>query len=267
MSNAAFRFKVGKLRCMVVSDGTLSPSTGPAGQPGAQTADVDYLNCLLIDTDEYKILVDTGCGDGFQATAGKLVKNLEAEGIKPGDVEKIIFTHGHLDHVAGAFDEKGKPVFPNAHYLAYKKEWDYWAAGRYENEIQVMLFASARRNLLPILQHFDLVEENAEALPGIKFKAAPGHTPGNSVLEITSNSDRLLCIGDVIHSPKEFVIPDCYSAFDVVPGQALQTRNKILSRAAGSGELVFACHFPFPGLGYVGRANGIFSWKPLKTGL
>jgi glyoxylase-like metal-dependent hydrolase (beta-lactamase superfamily II) len=263
MVNTGFRIDIGKFKCTVISDGTLSPSAEPNKQPDTQNGDVDYLNCLLIDTGEHKILIDTGCGGGFQSTAGKLVQNLEDEGIKRSDITRIIFTHGHLDHAGGAFDAKGKPVFPNAHYFVSKKEWEYWATNQDKSELQTMLFASARRNLLPIRDQFDLVEQNVDALPGIKLIAASGHTPGNSMLEISSGDDRLLCVGDIIHSPKEFTAPECYALFDVVPEQAIRTRTQAISQAAKSGKLIFACHFPFPGLGYIQQAGNTLGWKPI----
>jgi glyoxylase-like metal-dependent hydrolase (beta-lactamase superfamily II) len=258
MSDTAVKFNVGKFKCLAVKDGTLTAIPMP-GRP----AQVDHLNCLFIDTGKQKILIDTGCGDGFQPTAGKLLRNLEAEGIRPADIDRIIFTHGHLDHVGGACDAAGAPFFPRARYLAAKKEWRCWVDRPETSEIQHMFFASARENLLPIPERFDLLEENAEVLPGIRSIPAPGHTPGLMVLEITSGKDRLLCIGDIIHSQLEFTRPDYYALFDVAPEQAIETRNRILSDAAKSGVLVFACHFAFPGLGHIKLKDGVFQWKPL----
>lgn len=262
MNNTTFHLYIGKFKCMVISDGTLSPDTSE--KPDNHNTDVDHLNCFFIDTGTHKILVDTGCGDGFQSTAGKLLSNMDSEGLKPTDIDTIIFTHGHIDHVGGAFNRKGEPTFPNAHYYTSRKEWEYWGIKQDKTELQSLLFASARKGLLPIPERFDLVGENADLMPGIKFIAAPGHTPGNSLLEITSGNDRLLCIGDIIHSPKEFKDPESYTQFDVTPEQAIQTRNSFLAQAARSGERVFACHFPFPGLGHIEQTVETFGWKPIE---
>ena len=116
MSDTAFHFDIGKFRCLAVKDGTITDQSSP-GRP----VQVHHVNCLFVDTGKHKILVDTGCGEGFQPTAGRLLSNLKAEGIKPADIDRIVFTHGHLDHVGGAFDAAGEPVYPNARYLAAKE--------------------------------------------------------------------------------------------------------------------------------------------------
>jgi hypothetical protein len=82
-------------------------------------------------------------------------------------------------------------------------------------------------------------------------------------VDIKSKDQRLLCIGDVIHSLREFTDPSCLAAFDVTPAAAVKTRAKILSRLAKEGAFVFACHFPFPGLGYIRQAGGILHWEPV----
>jgi len=126
-----------------------------------------------------------------------------------------------------------------------------------------MFFSPARKNFLPIRDQFDLVKDNAEALPGIKFIAAYGHTPGNVMVEIGSGRESLLCIGDIMHSQLEFIHPEHLILFDVEPEQALKTRAQKLSDIAKSGVLIFACHFPFPGLGHITHDEGIFAWQPI----
>jgi len=256
MAEAGFHYDTGKFKCIVFNDGTLV-------NQDSEGEEVFNLNCLFIDSGAHKILIDTGCGEGFQSTAGHLVKNLETEGIKCTDIDRIILTHGHIDHAAGCFDSEGKPVFPNARYITSESEWEYWLTPPGSNELHNMFFDSARKNLLPIRDQFDLVKDNAEALPGIKLISAPGHTPGNVMVDISSKENRLLCVGDIIHSQLEFTNPEHLILFDVTPEQAVQTRTQILSDIAKSGILVFACHFPFPGLGYITRKEGIYAWQPI----
>jgi len=256
MCEAGFRYDIGEFKCIILSDGTLV-------NQDSEDEEVFGLNCLLINSKDHKILIDTGCGDGFQSTAGQLVQNLEAAGISCSDVDRIIFTHGHIDHVGGSCDSQGRPVFPNARYITSEREWEYWVTQPGSNELQNAFFSAARKNLLPIQDQFELVKDDTEVLPGIKFISAPGHTPGNIMVDISSGKNRLLCIGDIIHSQLEFIHPEYLSLFDVAPEQALTTRAQILSNVAKSGILVFACHFPFPGLGYTTQKEGIFNWKPI----
>lgn len=256
MVEAGFHYIVGKFKCTIFSDGTLVTE-------GAEIDEVFGLNCILIDTGDHKVLIDTGCGEGFQATAGHLVENMEAAGMRREDIDRIIITHGHIDHAAGSFNAKGKPVFPNARYITLETEWNYWLTPPGSNELHNMFFESARKNLVPIRDKFDLAKDNAEALPGIKLSKAPGHTPGNAMVEISSGKDRLVCIGDIIHAQKEFTDTEYLALFDVAPEQAIATRDTVFKELAEAGTPVFACHLQFPGLGYITHQKGIFGWQPL----
>jgi glyoxylase-like metal-dependent hydrolase (beta-lactamase superfamily II) len=99
--------------------------------------------------------------------------------------------------------------------------------------------------------------------PGIKLIPAPGHTPGNIMVEVGSQGESILCIGDIIHSQKEFIDPEYLTMFDVDPEQAVSTRQKVLFKIVDSEQLVFACHFDFPGLGYIVVQDGNFTWRPI----
>ncbi len=252
MVESAHHFNIGEFSCIVFNDGTLDAE-----------GEIYGLNCLYIASGSHKILVDNGCGSGFQPATGKLVKNMEGEGIRCGDITHVIFTHGHVDHVCGTCDKQGNHIFPNARYIALAKEWDYWTEPPGDNEMQNMFFKPARKNLVPARQRFDLVKDNYEVLPGIKLIMAPGHTPGNLVIEITSRGEKLLGVGDIIHSQREFTDPKCLVAFDVAPEAAVKTKLKILTKAAKEGTFVFACHFTFPGLGYIREKNGVLGWEAI----
>ncbi|MHB8105253.1 MAG: MBL fold metallo-hydrolase [Dehalococcoidales bacterium] len=256
MSQTTFNIDIGEYKCMVVSDGTLA-------NLGSENPEVFGLSCLFIESGNQRMLFDTGCGENFQATAGQLLGNLKGEGIKGTDIDQIILTHGHIDHVGGTFSAAGKAVFPNARYTASIKEWRYWETKPGENQMQNMFFNLARKSLLPLKDRFNLVKNSFEVLAGIKLIAAPGHTPGNIMVDISSGGKRLLCIGDVIHSQREFTNPEYLVPFDIAPAQAVTTRERVLTDAAESGVLVFACHLPFPGLGYIRRHQGAFAWEPI----
>jgi glyoxylase-like metal-dependent hydrolase (beta-lactamase superfamily II) len=256
MVEAGFAIEIGRFKCTVFTDGKLVSQ-------GSESPEEFGLNCLLIDSGDQKILIDTGCGEEFQSTAGLLRGNIEAAGIKCADIDEIIITHGHIDHAAGAFELNGKCVFPNARFVASEKEWEYWKTNPGTSELQSMFFGPARKNLLPIRERFDLVQDNFEVLPGIRLQDAPGHTPGLITVEISSDNKRLFCIGDVIHSPAEFSNPEHLILFDINPEQAMLTRKNILADTARAKVMVFACHFPFPGLGYIKRREGIFFWEPI----
>ena len=223
------------------------------------------LNMMVVEYFDYIFVIDAGLMFPEEYMPGVdvvipdfhyLRENLEK-------VRAIIFTHGHIDHVSGTCDSQGRPIFPNARYIITESEWKYIKTGSGTNERQNFYFEYARKYLLPLADRFDIVADNAEVLPGIKFVPAPGHTPGNIMLDISSGEERLLCIGDIIHSYHELVQSDYAALFDVTPEQAISTRAQILSDVAESGVLVFACHFTFPGIGYIKQKDGAFAWQPI----
>ncbi len=125
----------------------------------------------------------------------------------------------------------------------------------------------ARRNLPPIRDQLELVHHETEIVPGIRVIPAPGHTPGHMAVEITSDSDRLLCISDAVIHPIHLEHPDWYPG-DLVPKQALASRRRLLQRAVVEETLVHAFHFPSPGLGYVVEKGDAWQWQPAEiTGL
>ncbi len=253
MSDTAYRLTIGDFNCIIFNDGYLVDHVENFG-----------LNCIYIEAGGHKILIDNGCGENFrEKTAGHLLKSMKTAGLKPGDIDTIIFDHGHIDHVCGTFDKNGNPVFSNARYIVTKKEWDYIKSPPGANKTQNEFYYHARKYLIPMEERFVLVDADYQVLPGIKMRPAFGHTKGNVMVDLMSQGQRLLCIGDVIHSRREFADPACLAAFDVTPSEAIKTRAKILDEAAQTGVFVFACHFTFPGLGYIRQTKDMFSWEPI----
>jgi len=258
MSNESFSFKVGTFECLVISDGTITTVPG-----------VLEILCLFVKTGKNNVLIDTGCGVGAKSDAGRLLQNLRAEGIRTEEIDTVINTHGHGDHISGNADTKGRAIFSNARYVIHKREWDYWQSEltliQVEEGLHKNMIEQTRMNLFPIWDKYDLIEDETEIVPGIKFILTPGHTPGHMVLVISSGTNKLLCTGDLIRDPIELTQPDLYQAIDVNHEQAVQTRTWILSQAAVSDDLVYACHFSFPGLGHIVKNGDVLQWQPIKS--
>lgn len=292
MRNESFPFKIGNFECMVVSDGTHT-YTPPVFPPPATflfaNAPKDRLEqvlrkhnlqpeqwvewispyiCVVVDTGEHRVLVDTG-GDGLGPNTGKLLQNLQAERISPRDIDTVILTHGHPDHIGGNTVDGSESAFPNARFVMWKDEWDFWTSERAELEldehVREVLLKFARKNLPPIQSQLDLIDHETEIVPGIKAVAAPGHTPGHMALAIASGGEQLLYISDAVLHPIHLEQPEWYAAVDFAPEQVVATRHRLLNRAAGEKALVLAFHFPFPGLGHVIQKEEAWQWQPIET--
>jgi glyoxylase-like metal-dependent hydrolase (beta-lactamase superfamily II) len=194
---------------------------------------------------------------------GKLIPNLRAEGIPPGDIDTVILTHGHGDHVGGNTTGEGKPAFPNARYVMWKDEWDFWFSDTAEARASERLVAMAREKLTPIQGQLRLLDHETEIVSGIHAVPAPGHTPGHMAVVISSNDEQLLCISDAALHPIHLDQPDWYPVVDSAPERALASRRRLLEWAVAENALVQAFHFPFPGLGYVIQAGDAWRWQPI----
>jgi glyoxylase-like metal-dependent hydrolase (beta-lactamase superfamily II) len=286
--NESHRFKIGAFNCTVVSDGTFTykPPTFPPPITflfaNAQKEDLiktvhkhnldpekwtewtsPYL-CLVINTGENIVLVDTGA-DGLGPNTGKLLQNLQINEISPGDIDTVILTHGHPDHIGGNTTSGGKSAFPDARFVMWKDEWDFWNSDEAELRLEhgkEVLLGFARSNLPPIRDQVDLVEHETEIVPGIRAIAAPGHTPGHMALSVSSWGENLLCVSDAFLHPIHVEQPEWYSIVDFSPERVVDTRRRLLGMAAREKALVFAFHFAFPGLGFATWSEEGWRWQP-----
>jgi glyoxylase-like metal-dependent hydrolase (beta-lactamase superfamily II) len=292
MSNETFSFKIGDFECIAVSDGThtYTPPIFPPPatflfsnapkesleqalrehnlQPEQWVEWISPYICMVVNTGEHRVLVDTGA-DGLDPNTGKLLQNLQAERIAPEDIDTVILTHGHPDHIGGNTDTEGKPAFPNARYVMWKDEWNFWTSEQAELQLdehgKEVLLKFARNNLPPIQGQLDLIDREMEIVPGIHAFAAPGHTPGHMALAISSGGEQLLCISDTALHPIHVEHPDWYAVVDFAPQQVVTTRRRLFKRAANEKALVLGFHFPFPGLGHVIPKGEGWQWQPIET--
>lgn len=237
--------------------------------PGVQTA----FNAFLVNTGKQLILVDSGAGQCIGATAGQLLANMRAAGYQPEQVDTILLTHLHLDHVCGLVDAKKQALFTNATVYAAKAEADYWLdptalakapAGAKE------FFKIAQDSTAPYVAagRFKTFVAGQSPLPGIvEATLEAGHTPGSTTYRFTSQNQSIVFMGDLVHNlAVQFEHPEVSIGFDVNSAQAINARQAVFSAAVASKTWVTAAHLPFPGIGHITAQGKHFQWVPVEYG-
>jgi glyoxylase-like metal-dependent hydrolase (beta-lactamase superfamily II) len=225
------------------------------------------INAFLINTGSKLILLDTGAGELFGATSGKLIANMHAAGYRPEQVDAILLTHIHADH-SGGLSIGGKRVFPNALVYVDKRDPAFWlsAAEEARNPTKKTTFEQSHATVDPYVKAGKLrpFDGATELFPGIRSVPAYGHTPGHTAYMVESRGQKLLLWGDIIHVAEvQFADPDISIKYDVDPEAAISSREALLAKAASQGFMVGGAHISFPGLGHVRADRSGFSWVPL----
>ncbi|MDP4025047.1 MBL fold metallo-hydrolase [Methylobacterium sp. NEAU 140] len=272
------RWNLGDLTVTALNDGWFQASLDLV--TGVDTAEAGRLQVAGFRTEQPKItlnaflitgpgrkpvLVDTGYGALAPAeTLGRAGAALATTGVRPEDVETVLVTHLHPDHVGGLARD-GAAVYPNAEVVVHAAEAAHWlpdaALARAPDEAKPY-FEGARNALAPYKGRVR-EQSGGEVLPGITAVHLPGHTPGHCGFRIVSGDKALLIWTDVVHMPAiQFKNPEAGVAFDVDGDQARATRKRILDEVATEKTFIAGSHLEFPTFGYVARDGAGYSFVP-----
>jgi glyoxylase-like metal-dependent hydrolase (beta-lactamase superfamily II) len=278
MSTGSYEFPLGDFTCICLSDGSLDyplqnffanvPLQEIEAALKQRNLPTDYITTpytyLFVDTREHNILVDMGAGKLGPRT-GKLMQSFQAAGIDPESIDTVVITHAHPDHIGGTLNDEGGLNYPNASYYISKTEWDFWFSDDALSKTPESFVTIARKNLGAIKPMVNLVEGEAETVPGVYVIPAPGHTPGHMVVVVVSGDQKLYYIGDAVIYPLHLEHPDWLPIYDIIPEQAATSKHSIFNQIANEGAWVVGQHFPpFPSLGHVVKVENGWGWQPIK---
>ena len=253
-------FTLGKLELVALHDAQFTPANDGKtfGVDAGTDAVADVLkaagaptdvitlsvDALLVKDGKHIVLIDTGVGGALQGS-------LALAKVDPAKVTDILITHSHGDHVGGLVKD-GQLAFPNAVIRMSAAEWTFMQADA-DSAAIVKVIAGHVRPFLP----------GGVVVPGITSIAIKGHTPGHTGYEISSGKARLLDIGDTAHSSiVSLAKPQWLMGYDNDKEAGRASRIAVLTRLSRSHEMVFAPHFPFPGVGQIETQGDHFMWKP-----
>lgn len=226
------------------------------------------MQSFLVRTKHHTIMVDACVGDHKQrvrptwnmTTSGAYLNHLEATGVKPEQVDYVMCTHMHSDHVGWntrLVNGKWMPTFPNAKYIFSAKELDYWQ--KLHKETPQPQIADS---VLPIVEAGKavLVKNDFAINDEVWFESTPGHTPDHVSVRVKSNGANAVITGDLIHSPVQCAEPNWVPRPDFDPPLAAKTRRAFMERYCETDVLVVASHFPSPSFGHFARSGNGFKY-------
>lgn len=223
------------------------------------------LSAYLLHAGDRVVLVDAGVGPhgwefpevGASFPGGHLLESLRAVGVVPSDVTDVVFTHLHFDHIGWAAVD-GQPVFPNADLRCHRRDWEFFVEGGGEGTLGGSLVASY---LAPVIDRFVTWDAACTLFPGVDVADAPGHTPGSSIVVLSSGDSRAVLLGDAVHCPVELVEEEWQTIGDVDPALARRTATRLARELEGGDALVGAAHFKDLQLGRLLVGEGRRQWN------
>ena len=275
-----YRYKLGDFEITAIWDGAIDvPRVHPVfggDQPAEVVAQLLSKNFLptdkvkfmytpaIINTGKELIALDTGNGPGKrrEAGGGKLAGSLAAAGFGADQIDIVILTHYHPDHIGGLLDD-GKQLFPNARYVTGQAEYDFWSPIERASGPLEAFAKQVQSNVVPLADRMTFLKPGEDVVSGITAVDAKGHTPGHMAFHFESNGSRMLHFVDTCnHYIASMLRPDWHFVFDMDKADAAASRKRILDMAAADRLLTSGYHMPFPAVGFVEKLDTGYRWVP-----
>lgn len=280
---ATYRFNIGDIAVTIISDGVIGgpPSVYAGDAPEAELEEVlrraflptDHmtlnLNTLLLEVGGRRVLLEAGAGSTMGPNGGRLFENLRSLGLSAYDIDLVVVSHTHPDHVGNLRAADGGPAFPNAVVMAPRADWSFFVESDLDlsympvpADFRQRFAANIKASVEPIADRIELYEAGSEIIPGLTTIPAFGHTPGMAAFLVHSGSDSLLLTGDLAYHPVVNIDRPWRPGPDRDQDAAADARRRIFDQAAADRTLVLGFHYPFPGLGRILRTDSGFAWVP-----
>jgi glyoxylase-like metal-dependent hydrolase (beta-lactamase superfamily II) len=267
-----YRFKLGGFEVTTINDGGVQLD-GPHpifgfDQPAEavqKLAEANFLSPtrfeisftpVVVNTGAELLVFDTGNGAARRPNAGRLAGLLAGAGYSPEQVDVVVITHFHPDHIGGLMED-GKPLFANARYVTHETEYGFWTHPDRMSGATEGVAKLTESNVKPVAEKTTFVKGGAAVVSGITAVASFGHTPGHTSFHLESEGKRLFLGGDFCNHPVvSLQRPDWHVRFDMDKEMAVATRKAILAMLASERVPFISYHMPFPAVGYVEAVNG-----------
>ncbi|MEK1949147.1 MAG: MBL fold metallo-hydrolase [Ensifer adhaerens] len=278
-----YAVQVGEIEVVVISDGMLTPpaeSMATNANPAERGAwlderilskeDFDWaLNAVVVRSGDQTILIDSGIGEEYPdfPRAGQFGHRLEAAGVDLESVTDVVLTHMHFDHVGGLLVEGVKErMRADLRVHVSAAEAKFWKSPDFSLTAMPPALADlARKASLEFMDmfgsHLRTFDEQSEVAPGVVVARTGGHTPGHSVVRISSRGERLMFGGDALF-PVSFDHPEWHNGFEHDPEEATRVRLRLMKELAETGSWLVSTHMPFPSVGRVAAAGDLYRWVP-----
>jgi glyoxylase-like metal-dependent hydrolase (beta-lactamase superfamily II) len=276
-----FRFNIGDFEITALNDGQNTIEIGAARFPNAPFDDVVKLmesqfvpskpgispfNTLIVNTGSKLVLIDSGFNNNGSPTTGLMATNMAAAGILPSQIDTVLISHFHPDHINGLRSKEGALVYPNAEIVVPTLDVAHYLDDAKMNaapEAARAAFMVARRVFGPNLKDVKQAEWGKEWTSGITAIQSDGHTPGHTSFVVSSGTKSLLVVGDASNDPRIFVRqPDWHFVADIDKARAVASRRRLLDMAVADKMQASFYHAPFPATGFITKTGAAFDWTP-----